>query len=196
MSSMRKRRRAQHSTTTHVEEGVLKLMKQPHVLDAVLKVLSASADKQLRSEKAASPPLQSQADKTSSGDEKESSAELPRPDVRAPRGRVVLPSLEDMQAAGYQGSGAVMRSTWAWAKEGAGPSLNGLVWPTPTAGESEPLSFDACGWPDANTTCEEWINMLTYWQALREQLVSGASRSQRNAVDRAFAGHRASRRGS
>jgi hypothetical protein len=88
-----------------------------------------------------------------------------------------------------------MRTTWAWAKEGAGPSRDGLIWPTPTSGYTDPLRFDAFGWPGSATTCEEWISMLSYWTALREQMVSGASRAQRNNVDRAMAGFRGSRRG-
>jgi len=92
-------------------------------------------------------------------------------------------SIEAMREVGYLGTAQTLKATWAWARE---QGLQGAVWPTPTAGAQEAVRFDACGWPTAESTPEEWLNMLSYWTALREQLVGGASRSQRNAVERAY----------
>jgi hypothetical protein len=200
-----------------LEEGVLKLMQQPGIMDAVMTIIEhANAKKKA---KAAAKPVSSQQQKrealesqqlaaalaesaamaasaaeaaataerkqgASSSDAKPEEAER----ARIPIGKANLPSLEEMQAAGYMGTASQMRSTWAWARDHVD---NGTyqVWPTPTAGLQEALRFDAWGWPHAESTCEEWINMLTYWTAMREQMISGASRSQRAAVDDAFAGY-------
>lgn len=55
-------------------------------------------------------------------------------------------------------------------------------WPTPVDGVQEAVRFDAWGWPNKDSTPSQWIEMLTYWIALREQLVGGASRTQRRGV--------------
>ena len=58
------------------------------------------------------------------------------------------------------------------------------LWPTPVDGVQEAVRFDAWGWPNADSTAQQWVEMLTYWTAQREQLGGGASRAQRNAVSR------------
>jgi hypothetical protein len=203
-----------------LEEGVLKLMQQPGIMDAVMTIIEhANAKKKA---KAAAKPVSSQQQKREALESQQLAAalaesaamaasaaeaaataerkqgasssnakpeEAERPSIaRIPIGKANLPSLEEMQAAGYMGTASQMRSTWAWARDHVD---NGTyqVWPTPTAGLQEALRFDAWGWPHAESTCEEWINMLTYWTAMREQMISGASRSQRAAVDDAFAGY-------
>ena len=210
-----------HPPAATLEEGVLRLMQQPGVMDAVMTILEhantkppppkkakptkamtaqqkreALESEQLAAalaESAAMAAAAATAAATASGQQGASSS-LPEveegvpPISHIPSGKANLPSLEEMQTAGYMGTASQMRNTWAWARDHV-DSGTYQVWPTPTAGLQEALRFDAWGWPHAETTCEEWINMLTYWTAMREQMISGASRSQRAAVDDAFAGY-------
>ena len=99
--------------------------------------------------------------------------------------RAKLPSLEAMRAAGYLESAQSMTKLWAWVKE---HDPGDAVWPTPVATAEEALRFNACGWPDEKTTPEEWLAMLSYWTALREQMITGASRARRKQVTAAFEG--------
>ena len=182
------------------EEGVLLMMQQPGVLDAVLKILESSS--QRKQDKKSLPVADEGVDARRSP--QPGATEATEPGLAhadggeyeaMPVGYVEptkihpckLPSLEEMQAAGYQGSAAAMRTVWQWAKDHVNSGTY-CVWPTPVAGMQEALRFDAWGWPHQTTTCEEWINMITYWTAMREQMISGASRSQRAAVENAFAG--------
>jgi len=89
-----------------------------------------------------------------------------------------------MRKAGYLGEERELKAVWAWVRDQG----DGAVWPTPTAGPQEAVRFDACGWPNENSSPEEWITYLTYWTVLREQLVGGASRAQRRAASSALAG--------
>ena len=114
--------------------------------------------------------------------------EPPEPEQIAPpvkKGPAKLPTIDAMQAAGYQGSAGALRGTWSWAKEFG---KDHVVWPTPTSGMQEAMRFDAYGWPCSMTTPAQWMEMLSYWAVLREQMACGASRTQRNAVDQLFTG--------
>jgi len=161
------------------EEGVLKLMQQPHVLEAVQIVLEMAKDAPL-------PEVESPL----AAEPEPEAVEAPPP-PKPPPGPAKLPAIEDMHAAGYQGSLQAMRATWSWAKDFG---RDHVVWPTPTSGMQEALRFDAHGWPHSQTTPAEWIDMLTYWSVLREQMACGASRTQRNAVDLAYRQFEGSRR--
>jgi len=98
------------------------------------------------------------------------------PRVPVPKGPITLPAIQAMREVGYLASAGEMRDVWAWAKA---HSPEDGVWPTPTAGVQEAMTFDACGWPNPNTTAAEWLSMLTYWTVLREQLIGGAPRRAR-----------------
>ena len=155
---------------TTSEQGVLKLMQQPHVFDAVLCVLRAAEN---NGESA-------QEELTPAAAEPEREAPGPPP-PKPPPGPAKLPSIEVMQEAGYQGSAGSMRNVWAWAKDfGA----DHVVWPTPTSGMQEALRFDAHGWPHSQSTAAQWLEMINFWLLLREQMSCGASRAQRGAVDK------------
>ena len=191
--------RAARNGISSDEEGVLKLMNQPHVLDAVLTVLAATktvsngsggsssdgAGFHGDSEERENAPSAAHEDGDAAVDTEEYAA-VPMPAFvpSGAAGKATLPSLDAMREAGYQGSAGNMRAVWQWAKEQAGPNRDNMIWPAPTGGHQEPLRFDACGWPHASTTCEEWLTMLDYWTAMREQMMFGASRAQRNMVDR------------
>ena len=112
-------------------------------------------------------------------------AEPPPPPPVNTAYRAKLPSLEAMRAAGYLESAQSMTKLWAWVKE---HDPGDAVWPTPVATAEEALRFNACGWPDEKTTPEEWLAMLSYWTALREQMITGASRARRKQVTAAFEG--------
>ena len=182
---------------TDTQKGVIKMMEKPGVLEAVLTVIetdlygnglhveepdAAAADAAEKPNTEAAPAVE----------EEEEAAEEPPlpPPPKPPPGPAKLPTIEVMQGAGYQGSAAQMRGTWQWAKDFG---RDHVVWPTPTSGLQEALRFDAHGWPHSQTTPAEWIDMLTYWSVLREQMVCGASRSGRNAAEsqlNAFQGRR------
>ena len=138
-------------------------------------------------------PVASDEAAAAGNDDAAADAELPPPPSifyvpPGPAGKPTLPSIEDMHAAGYEGSIKSLRATWQWAKETAGPNRDNMIWPTPTSTPQDALRFDAYGWPIANTTAEEWLNMLSYWTALRDQMMFGAARSQRNEVDAQMSG--------
>ena len=83
------------------------------------------------------------------------------------------PPIEQMHAAGYLGSERELKSIWAWARE---HEPNGYVWPTPVEGAQEAVRFDTAGWPTASSTPTEWIQCLSFWTALREQVSPHAVR--------------------
>jgi hypothetical protein len=169
---------------TSDEEGVLKLMQQPHVYEAVLCVLDAAKKAEAAAKKAdaAADKKAIAAEKKVAEEERAAGNALPQLQP-VPKGPAKLPSMEEMQAAGYQGSLQVARGTWTWAKEFG---KDHVVWPTPTSGVQEALRFDMNGWPHSQTTAAEWIEQLTFWSVLREQMSCGASRAQRNSVEKAF----------
>jgi len=88
------------------------------------------------------------------------------------------PPIAAMRKAGYLGDERELKAVWGWVRDQG----DGAVWPTPIAGAQEAVRFDACGWPNENSTPEEWVPLLTFWTALREQLVGGASRAQRRSA--------------
>lgn len=199
-----------------LEQGVIKLMQQPGVADAVNLILEHASK--------APPKKKAKVPKATSREERELAAALAESAAMAAAaeagaaasmasaepaagladdgpidapikvGKANLPALEEMQAAGYMGTASSMRNTWAWARDHVSSGTY-QVWPTPTGGVQEPLRFDAWGWPGEGTTCEEWINMLTYWTAMKEQIIGGASRSQRASVDSQLAAFSSGRRG-
>ena len=91
-----------------------------------------------------------------------------------------------MRSAGYLGSEQELKQIWAWARD----QEQEVVWPTPVDGVQEAVRFDACGWPTATSSADEWITCVSYWTALREQLVGGASRAQRRAASSTLASFR------
>lgn len=202
------------------EEGVLRLMQQPGVLEAVLKIVDHAAkqkskkapskkarvadedeDEQLqralalsKTETTSTEIASTSAAATSAAPTEYEAAPVGYVEpTRIPSGRINLPTIEAMQVAGYQGSAGAMRGVWQWAKDHVNSGTY-CVWPAPVAGVQEALRFDAWGWPSPTTSCDEWINMLTYWTAMREQMISGGSRAQRGAVDNALAGFSRNRR--
>lgn len=190
---------------TDDDRGVVKLMQNPEVAAAVFQILAASESNggEHSSENGSAAPLPPKKKKLAEAEAAADEEEPEEPPLELVHsatltekqlGKATLPPIEQMRAAGYQGNAASMRDTWAWAKDGAGPSRDGLVWPTPGCAAAEAVRYDVFGWPGAKTTCEEWLSMLSFWTALREQMVCGASRAGRKAVDQAFSGFRASRR--
>ena len=205
------------------EEGVLLLMQQPGVLEAVMKIvdhaakqkskkapskkdrmaveeeeqlqraLALSASETQTTEIASTPSSAPAASSSAPPIEYEAAPVGYVEPTRIPSGRINLPTIEAMQAAGYQGTAGAMRGVWQWAKDHVNSGTY-CVWPAPVAGVQEALRFDAWGWPSPTTSCDEWINMLTYWTAMREQMISGGSRAQRGAVDDALAGFSRNRR--
>ena len=163
------------ATLSKTEQGVLKIMKDPQVKQAVEIIIEAG---KRRAEMGA---IGDEADHIASASSMDTAA--PEPEIAPPvkKGPAKLPSIEAMQAAGYQGSSGQLRGVWAWAKDFG---KDHVVWPTPTSGLQEALRFDQHGWPHAETTPEEWITLIDYWTVLREQMACGASRTQRNAVDK------------
>ena len=186
---------------SETSRGVLRLMQQPGVLQAVLLLTECSPAKEVSAMdsggggsadggRAAAPGKEAMG-----GDERAPSRqqgekedvppaveEEPQQQHRKDSAPAKTPTIEAMREVGYLGTAQTLKATWAWARE---QGALGAVWPTPVAGMQEAVRFDACGWPHAESTPEEWLNVLSYWTALREQLIGGASRSQRNAVERA-----------
>ena len=162
------------ATLTKTELGVLKLMKDPQVIQAV-EIVIAHGKRVWRWALGDDPSASSA---TSMDTEPPSRAGAPP----VKKGPAKLPTVA-MQAAGYQGSAGALRGTWSWAKEFG---KDHVVWPTPTSGFQEALRFDQHGWPHAETTPEEWVTLIGYWTVLREQMACGASRTQRGAMDSAF----------
>ena len=115
---------------------------------------------------------------TAEGDDEEALSDLPPAPSVKHYWRGGLPSIAAMRKAGYLGDERELKTVWAWVRDQG----DGAVWPTPTAGVQEAVRFDSCGWPSDNSTPEEWVTYLTFWTALREQLVGGASRAQRRAA--------------
>lgn len=115
-------------------------------------------------------------------DESKEEAEESAPPVpRVPNFyRGACPSISLMRKAGYLGDERELKSVWDWVRDQG----DNEVWPTPTAGAQEAVRFDACGWPNEKSTPDDWIPLLSYWTALREQLVGGASRAQRRAASK------------
>ena len=139
------------------------------------------------SSREAQPSNSREAQPSSSRDEREVEDDqaLDEENLRAPSFyRGPPPSMQAMRAAGYLGSEQELKSIWAWARD----SEQEVVWPTPVSGMQEAVRFDAMGWPTATSSAEEWITCVSFWTALREQLVGGASRSQRRAVTSTLAG--------
>ena len=166
------------ATLTKTELGVLKLMKDPQVIQAVEIVIAHG--KRVAEMGAIGDDPSAMPSATSMD------TEPPEPEQIAPpvkKGPAKLPTIDAMQAAGYQGSAGALRGTWSWAKEFG---KDHVVWPTPTSGFQEALRFDQHGWPHAETTPEEWVTLIGYWTVLREQMACGASRTQRGAMDSAF----------
>ena len=115
---------------------------------------------------------------TAEGDDEEALSDLPPAPSVKHYWRGGLPTIAAMRKAGYLGDERELKTVWAWVRDQG----DGAVWPTPTAGVQEAVRFDSCGWPSDNSTPEEWVTYLTFWTALREQLVGGASRAQRRAA--------------
>jgi len=97
--------------------------------------------------------------------------------------KVRVPRIEDLRNAGYLDSAEASREAWDWARA---HDPNEEVWPTPINGVQEGVVFNQSGWPDDSTTASEWVGMLTFWTALRMQLVGGAPRRARNSVSKLF----------
>jgi hypothetical protein len=171
-------RRAPGSAGRRAQAGVTKILEKPDVMAAVLQVLGAQAAPAVQ-------PSTSLEVKDETRQEVEDETRQEEENLRAPSFyRGPPPTMRDMRAAGYLGSEQELKSIWAWARDSEQES----VWPTPVAGMQEAVRFDACGWPTPTSTADEWITCVSFWTALREQLVGGASRSQRRAVTSTFAG--------
>ena len=176
-------------------------MEQPHVYEAVLRVLEHAKqnppeDTKLAKKaaaavaKAAMPTMPARTPDPEPEPEFVGSFPFEKP--AGSTWSCKLPPIEMMQEQGFQSSLQALRGTWAWARDFG---KDHVVWPTPTSSAQDAMRFDACGWPCSVTTPAQWMDMFSYWSVLREQMACGASRTQRNAVDNMFsdfAGRRAS----
>jgi len=182
--------RRQGATT---EAGVSALLGKPDVMAAVMQVLgqkpnpeagACSASEPAPAEPAPAPTEAASSDAVTQEAVMDASQGWSVMDASQGWYRGSAPPIRAMRKAGYLGNEEELKNIWAWARSN---DPHSSVWPTPISGVQEAVRFDTAGWPSEKSSCEEWITCVTFWTALREQLVGGASRSQRRAVTNQFA---------